>query len=896
MSEHLPHSAEAPLRRDIRMITSMLGDTLTRTHGQELLDLVEDVRKAAKDNTLSLPELDVATASTLARAFTAYFHLANVTEQEHRGRALAEQRADRGGPLAGSLTRVRERGVDADDVAQAVAQVSVRSVFTAHPTEVSRRTTLDKLRSVAALLDEPESPRRQARLEAAVDLLWQTDELRIDRPEVIDEARNGIYYLEGLTSAAVLDVLEELEEQLAPWKVDLPLTTSPLRFGTWMGGDRDGNPNVTPSTTRDVLRLQASHGITVIRRKVNDLRRTLSVSERLSEISEDLRTRTTEMLDALPEVEPRYRRLNLEEPYRLFLTCVDIRLQLTGVRIREGAPHVEGRDYRDDGELMEDLLLLHESVERHQGPLIAGGDLRRLVRTVAAAGLTLATIDVREHADKHHEAVGQLVDRLGTLDVPYGDLDRAARTKLLSEELKVYRPLSQQPPPIDEEGLKTTEVFGVIRESLDALGERAIESYIISMTEDVDDVLAAVVLAREAGLVDLAEGTARIGFVPLLETIDELERVEPILEGLLGDPSYRKIVAARGDVQEVMLGYSDSNKSGGIATSQWQIQRAQRIARDVAKRHQVRLRFFHGRGGSVGRGGGPTYDAIMALPFGTVDGEVKLTEQGEVISDKYALPVLARENLELLVAGTLEASLLHRTDRRTPEQAQRWDELMDAVSREAHARYCELVERPELPEYFLACTPVDLLGSLHIGSRPSRRPQQDGGLDGLRAIPWVFGWTQSRQIVPGWFGVGSGLKAVEEHVGDLREMYQQWPFFRTFLDNVAMTLVKADLDIAERYVTTLAPEHTHGILAIVREEFDLTVAQVLGVTGDSALLDREPVLRTTLEVRENYLEPLHLLQVQLLERRRDGHEDDPDLERALLLTINGIAAGMRNTG
>ena len=561
MSEHLPHSSEAPLRRDIRIVTSMLGDTLTRSHGQDLLDLVENVRQAAKDDTLSLPELDVATATTLARAFTAYFHLANVTEQEHRGRALIEQRETNGGPLAGALERVRGREIAADDVADAVAHVAVRSVFTAHPTEVARRTTLDKLRAVASLLEEPDTTRRQTRLEAAVDLLWQTDELRVERPEVIDEARNGIYYLEGLNSAAVLDVLEELEEQLAPWDVELPLTTSPLRFGTWMGGDRDGNPNVTPAMTREVLRLQTSHGITVIRRKVNDLRRTLSVSERLSEVSGDLRTRTLEMLDELPEVEPRYRRLNVEEPYRLFLTCVDIRLQLTDTRVRQGEPHRPGRDYRDDAELMEDLLLLHESVLTHQGALIAGGDLRRLVRTVAASGLTLATLDVREHAEKHHHAVGQLIDRLGTLDVPYAELDRTARWKLLSEELTVNRPLSQQPPPIDEDGARTAEVFGVIRESIAALGGRAIESYIISMTEDVDDVLAAVLLAREAGLVDLAAGTAQIGFVPLLETIQELERVEPILDGLLSDPSYRKIVAARGDVQEVMLGYSDSNKS-----------------------------------------------------------------------------------------------------------------------------------------------------------------------------------------------------------------------------------------------------------------------------------------------------------------------------------------------
>ncbi|SDS80727.1 Phosphoenolpyruvate carboxylase, type 1 [Nocardioides scoriae] len=895
MSEHLPHSAEAPLRRDIRLVTSMLGDTLTRTHGQELLDLVESVRLAAKDDSLDLPELDLATAATLARAFTAYFHLANVTEQEHRGRSLGEQRADHGGPLAGALRRAREAGTEAKDVAETVAQVSVRSVFTAHPTEVARRTTLDKLRSVAALLEEPDTARRRRRLEVAVDLLWQTDELRVERPEVIDEARNGIYYLEGLTSAAVQDVLEELEEQLTEWDVELPLETSPLRFGTWMGGDRDGNPNVTPDITREVLRLQASHGLTVIRRKINDLRRTLSVSVRLSTVSEALQARTDEMLDALPEVEPRYRRLNVEEPYRLFLTCVDLRLQLTARRIEASGPHRPGRDYRDDTELMADLLVLHESVHTHQGELLAGGDLERLVRTVAASGFTLATLDVREHAEKHHHALGQLLDRLGVLDKPYADLTQPERTEVLSRELAVHRPLSQQPPPIDEDGRRTAEVFAVVRESLDQLGDRSIESYIISMTRDVDDVLAAVLLAREAGLVDLASGTARIGFVPLLETVEELERAEPILEGLLSEPSYRALLAARGDVQEVMLGYSDSNKSGGIATSQWQIQRAQRVARDVARRHGVRLRFFHGRGGSVGRGGGPTYDAIMALPFGTVDGEVKLTEQGEVISDKYALPVLARENLELLVAATLEASLLHRTDRRTPEQAERWDGLMDEVSSRAHRRYCDLVERDDLAEYFLSCTPVDLLGSMHIGSRPSKRPQQDAGLDGLRAIPWVFGWTQSRQIVPGWFGVGTGLAAVEASGDDLREMYAHWPFFRTFLDNVAMTLFKADLDIAERYVTTLAPEATRGIFEVIRAEYDLTVAQVLAVTGDERLLEREPVLRTTLEVRENYLEPLHLLQVQLLARMRAG-EESPDLERALLLTINGIAAGMRNTG
>jgi phosphoenolpyruvate carboxylase len=627
---------------------------------------------------------------------------------------------------------------------------------------------------------------------------------------------------------------------------------------------------------------------------VDRVRRDLSVSERVSEVSPEIRAWLDEVLPRLPEVEPRYRRLNAEEPYRLFLTCVHARLRLTERRVTTGERHRPGRDYRDDTELLDDLLLLHRSVREHQGEFVASGELERLVRTVAAVGLTLANLDVREHAEKHHHAVGQLLDRAGELDGSYADLDPKARHDVLSRELAGRRPLAPHPLPLDEEGARTAETFATIRRALDTLGPRTIESYIISMTRGADDVFAAVVLAREAGLVDLAAGVARIGFVPLLETVEELERTEQILEDLFGDESYRRLVAIRGDVQEVMLGYSDSNKAGGIATSQWQIQQAQRRARDVARRHGVRLTFFHGRGGSVGRGGGPTYDAIMALPYGTVDGEVKITEQGEVISDKYALPVLARDNLELMLAATVEASVLHKSDRRTPGQAERWDGAMEEVSRHAHARYRGLVERPELPAYFLASTPVDLLGSLHIGSRPARRPGSDSGVDDLRAIPWVFGWTQSRQIVPGWYGVGSGLAEVEDREV-LREMYRGWPFFRTFLDNVSMTLVKTDLDIAARYVEALAPEEVRPVLDDIRDEFDRTVAQVLAVTGDDALLDRNPVLRTTLEIRDNYLQPLHHLQIELLARHRRG-EDAPDLERALLLTINGIAAGMRNTG
>jgi phosphoenolpyruvate carboxylase len=893
VTDDTPDSA---LRADIRLVTSLLGDTLARAEGKDVLDLVERVRARAKNDSLDdLPELDLPTASTLARAFTAYFHLANVTEQVHRGRALLEVRARDGGWVARAVSRIRDADVDPDTLQAELARLRVQPVFTAHPTEVARRSTWDKLRQIAALLETPDSPRRERRLEEAVELLWSTDEIRIEPPEPVDEARNGIYYFEGLASSALPDVVEELREQLAETGAELPLTARPLQFGSWMGGDRDGNPNVTPEVTTQVLRLQAVHGLRLLRTLVDRLRRDLSVSERLSEVSAEVKERIESLLPGLPEVEPRYRRLNAEEPYRLLLTCIHVRLQLTESRVLSEAAHVSGRDYRDDIELLDDLTVLHRSVTAHQGPRVSAGQLARLVSTVASTGLTLANLDVREHADKHHSALGQLLDRLQELDSPYADLDRDERAAVLKRELAGRRPLAARPLPLDDEGTTTAGTFDCIRWALDTFGARTVESYIVSMTRGADDIFAAVLLAREARLVDLEEEVARIGFVPLLETVEELERAEQILDDLLGDPSYRHIVTLRGDVQEVMLGYSDSNKSGGITSSQWLIQRAQRGLRDVGARHGVRMRFFHGRGGSVGRGGGPTYEALMALPWGTVDGEVKITEQGEVISDKYALPVLARENLELMLAATVEASVLHRSDRRTDDQARRYDELMDALSTAALEKYQSLVEHPDLAEYFLTTTPVDLLGALHIGSRPARRPDAGAGIDDLRAIPWVFGWTQSRQIVPGWYGVGSGLASASDRLDDLQEMYQRWPFFRTFVDNVSMTLVKTDLDITERYVNALAPPRMKSLLDDIRAEFALTVDQVLAVTGDEHLLDRNPTLRTTLEIRENYLEPLHHLQLQLLGRLRGG-EEDPALKRALLLTINGIAAGMRNTG
>jgi phosphoenolpyruvate carboxylase len=895
------------LRADIRRLGNQLGDALVRQHGQELLDLVEEVRSlgksarrggsadAARNLHSLLTKLDTVDVIPLVRAFTTYFYLANVAEHVHRIEEMASD--DR--YLRSTVDRILAAGLDQDLLDDIVSRFEVRPVFTAHPTEAARRSILTKRGEVAELIDRRLRATNQDQLELVdrrsselIDQIWQTDELRTERPTVVDEARSALYYLVALAEEVLPRLTEIIDTQLH--RLSPGAETAPLRFGTWVGGDRDGNPGVTAETTLEALALQHDRGLTLLIEHIEELSEELSMSSELT----DPGNRLLESLEIdrrlLPDVWQRERGRNADAPYRLKCSYVHARLNNTRARIKSDAAHSPGHDYAHPIQLIEELELMADSLRASRGRLIAEGAVARVKRAAMLLGFQMAVLDVRQHSAKHTMATTELFDNVG---IDLASMGQDEKLKALSAELTGTRPLSGPTTSLTEESAETLATFQSIREAQRRYGKQVIESYIISMTETPAHVLEAAVLARESGLVDLKQDIADIGFVPLVETIDDLRRSGELLDSLLADPNYRRIVSLRGNTQEVMLGYSDSNKIGGITASQWEIYKAQRVMRSVAERHDVRLTLFHGRGGTIGRGGGPTHAAILAQPFGTVDGTIKVTEQGEVISEKYGNPEIAARNLELMVASVLESSLLHRQSRRSKKTLDAWTEAMDCFASEAHRSYRTLASDPSVVPYFLSSTPVEELGKMNIGSRPSRRPGGLGGIEDLRAIPWVFGWTQTRQIVPGWFGVGSGLRGARSagHRDLLVEMAREWSFVGTFISNVEMTLFKTDLDISESYVRELVdPAHRH-LLDVIRDEYETTIEEILALQGTTQLLEESPLLRRTLEVRDIYLDPINYLQVSLLARSRAG-EESTELDRALLLTVNGIAAGMRNTG
>ena len=902
------------LRSDIRRIGAQLGDSIERNVSAEFLELVEKVRGLARStregDESARAELEATVAAVteveailLVRAFTIYFHLANVAEQVNRVEEL-RLKTEGSGELFDTFARADEAGISSELIAESLRTVEYRPVFTAHPTEASRRSVLEKRAEIAELLrtrgraTEAGKVRSDARIGEIIDLLWLSDELRQVKPTPVDEARSIIFYVEGLVADALPLVWSDLAHLAEERNVDMPDDLTPIRFGSWVGGDRDGNPFVTAEVTDEVLTLQRQRALRLLRTGIQELSTDLSVSGSIRPVTNELQEWIADQSARFPRLVDGISLLIGDEPYRIACTIINRKLAATERILAEGGGSETAYSIAD--ELGEDLDRMSESLIETGAEVIANGKLLTLRRLLRTIGFHLATLDIRQHTRHHHEALGALFESIGT-EYP---TEGAGRFELLSNELQVARPFAPSGTPDlgDALGLFTT-----LREQMDRFGDSIVESYIVSMTQGPDDILAPAVLAREVGLIDLSRDIARIGFVPLFETIDDLRAITEIMDALLNDPGYRKIVELRGNVQEVMVGYSDSNKDGGISTSQWEIHKALRTVKEVSKRHGVDIPVFHGRGGTVGRGGGPTHDAILAQPSGVITGLMKTTEQGEVIADKYSRPRLARRNLDLAYSAMLESTLMHTESRIGEEARDRWSGVMEIVSDNAYASYRKLIEDDSLVEYFTTSTPVEELGALNIGSRPARRQGTTSGIDDLRAIPWVFGWTQSRQIVPGWFGVGSGLTAALEagHGDDMHDMFAKWRFFRTFLSNVEMTLSKTDLGIARTYVDALVePEH-HHVFDIIKDEHARTIETITSITGNDLLGDL-PVLRRTLEIRDNYLDPLNALQVNLLKSMRNNSTDiDADsaegiaarrIRRALLLSINGVAAGLRNTG
>lgn len=910
-------SEDADLRADIRRMGDMLGETLRSLWGEDLYELVEYVRSSTRTLRDSPnPELREELINKLdktelwhvirtVRAFTSYFHLANVAEQHHRieFKGAAGPRREW---LEEAFDRIRDANVPTAEISDVVNRLEVRPVYTAHPTEAARRSILNKLRRVGELLNERSNPRLlksetrriDRRLSEVMEEILQTDELRHTRPEPTAEARNIMYYMEDMFTFAIAEVEEALDDQLETFGITREPTTRSMRFGTWVGGDRDGNPNVTHDLTRKILDLQHERALKMFAPAVARLAQTLSQSTRIVEITKELADSIEKDRAELPSVWDEFWNLDADEPYRLKCAFMYERL-LNGIAAVEGSAKGKPR-YADVQPLLADLQLMLDSLEANESSASANGEVRRLMQRISAFGMTLATMDIRQHADVTGAAVNELIDRIDSIEGGFGSLSMDERSARLVEELNSKRVLSSRAITFSAETTEVLDLVETVRQAQDEYGQAVIESWIVAMTRDIDDLLAVLVLAKEAGLVVPEESIARISVVPLFEEIEDLRRSHEVMDRFLSIPEIKSLVKTSGGVVEVMLGYSDSNKDGGITTSQWELYKAQRELRTIGQKHGVSIRLFHGRGGSVGRGGGPTKDAIMAQPYATVDGKIKITEQGEVISDKYGLPELARNHLELSVAAVIEASVLHTEPRYSDEKLQEWFTAMDWISDKAYVKYRDLIEIDGFVDYFMDSTPVEELAGMNIGSRPARRALANGSrsIDDLRAIPWVFGWMQSRQIVPGYFGVGQALREAREAGMEdvLAEMFKEWTFFNTFISNVEMTLVKSSMEIAGRYVDTLVDPSLHHIFENIKDERNKAVQELLKITGQENLLDHQPVLKRTLAVREYYVDPLNYLQVSLLARHRSAEGEDPAVERALLLSINGVAAGLKNTG
>jgi phosphoenolpyruvate carboxylase len=920
---------EAPLRRDVRSLGMLLGEVLREQAGEDLFSHVEALRQgtirrrdaeargdqeeAARQGATALElvhSLPVDRALLLTRAFAFYFELINLAETNHRKRRrlalkLSGRASDQRGSLTGTLCEMRRVGISAEEAMGWLKRVLIVPVFTAHPTEVARRSVMFKRRRIGDFLaeldripiPEPDLARLEEKLAAEITSLWQTDEVRSHRPTVYDEIKMGLDYYDVSIFATLPGLYREISEALrSAYDLDIAPHELPqvLRFGSWIGGDRDGNPFVTPQVTRDAIQLARGHLLLYYQRQLEEVIDLLTTSAQQMPVSDELRSRLEAYIEQVhtPEVQLFGEQYEFEY-YRRFVICLKARIQRTLDQPGHGSGQLpvtpytlaQNRDqlmmalppYCSALELVGDLEALRDSLAANRGLRIARTLVDPLLLQVRTFGLHLHTLDVRQHARVHAQALKETIADSSAATLPGG----------LSPETQ-----------------SVLETFRVIAEMKTGCSPEAIRHYVISGASSVDDVLAVVRLARLGGVA--VEGSGRdpgLMPVPLFESIEDLRQAPDVCRELWSREDYRKLLASWDNWQEVMLGYSDSNKDGGMLTSTWEIFRAHRDLHAVAHETGVKLRLFHGRGGTVGRGGGPTHRAIFAQPMDAFEGQLRITEQGEVLNFKYADEVLAERNLELMIAAAVDA--LARPNAHDPKGhftgvlKPEWESALDELSLISYQFYGKHIQNdPGVVTYFEQSTPVGELEQAKIGSRPSRRGASRQLAD-LRAIPWVFGWTQSRLLVPAWFGVGYAFEQVIDRPGRLdllRTMAREFPLFIDLLRNVELALGKVDLATARLYSSLVEDGALRErIYDLFEAEFHRTVRALLAVTGQDELLQDNPVLARSIKLRNPYVDPMHLIQIDMLRRKRAG-EDTPEVNRAIAATISGIAAGLRNTG
>jgi phosphoenolpyruvate carboxylase len=915
---HTATDKDEPLRADIRLLGHMLGDTVRMQNGEAVFGVVETIRQtsvryhrdddepAKRELEDILSRLDPSLTVDVVRAFSLFSHLANIAEDLHHiRRTRSHDRAGdapRRGTMANVLSRAKKANIDAAQLHAFFADAHVVPVLTAHPTEVRRKSTMAHELTIAALLGRREqselTPDERSEIDGqirrSVLALWQTGMLRTSRLNVLDEVSNGLTYYDYAFFGQLPKIYRAIEDLLADMQGDSPddPIASFMQIGSWIGGDRDGNPFVTAQVLKDTVRRHGAKVIAFYFEELHRLGRELSMSGYLVSVSEPLQ----KLADESPDTSPH----RADEPYRRAISGVYARLATTAEKLGLGEPPRkpvgDAPPYEGPDDLARDLEIIHSSLLATGLAELADGRLRDLRRAVDCFGLHLTSLDLRQNSDVHERVILELFAAVEE-NFDYSQLCEDDRIDLLVSELGSARSLLRSGWTYSAETTSELDIFRAAHTARRTLGVGAISTSIISNTRSVSDILELAVLLKQVGLVT-PEGGCELHIVPLFETIADLRNCVEIMDRLLSIPQYRALVDFLGGVQEVMLGYSDSNKDGGFVTSGWELYKAETGLIELFARHGLKLRLFHGRGGTVGRGGGPSYDAILAQPAGAVRGQLRMTEQGEIISSKYSNADLGRRNLEILAAATLEATLLQQDQPPPPAD---YLQAMEELSAEAFSAYRGLVYETEgFEDYFWSSTVINEIATLHIGSRPASR-RQTRNIEDLRAIPWVFSWAQCRLMLPGWYGFGSAVEIwlatnPEKGISFLQELYVDWPFFRAQLSNMDMVLSKSSIAIARRYSQLVADEDLRErIFERIRTEWQRSIDALLTITGQQILLQGNPLLDRSIHNRFPYLDPLNHLQVELMKKYRRQNEDRKVL-RGIQLTINGISAGLRNSG